>query len=71
LVFVGFVGFGEFGAEFVFGDIGAVGVEDITSGNMRVRDGDGRGVWGLRGYYGRYGDRRTRPFAFARGVGCG
>ena len=30
LVFVGFVEFGEFAAEFVFGDVGAVGVEDVT-----------------------------------------
>ena len=30
LVFAGFVEFGEFLAELVFGDIGAVGVEDIT-----------------------------------------
>ena len=31
LVFVGFVEFGELGAEFVFGDVGAVGVEDVTA----------------------------------------
>lgn len=30
LVFAGFVEFGEFGAEFVFGDVGAVWVEDVT-----------------------------------------
>ena len=30
LIFVGFVHFGEFGAEVVFGDIGAVGVEDVA-----------------------------------------
>jgi hypothetical protein len=30
LVFVGFVDFGEFGAEIVFGYVGAVGVEDVT-----------------------------------------
>jgi hypothetical protein len=30
LVFVGFVDFGEFGAEIIFGDVGAVGVEDVT-----------------------------------------
>lgn len=30
LVFVGFVELGEFLAEFVFGDVGAVGVEDVT-----------------------------------------
>lgn len=30
LVFVGFVDLGEFGAEFVFGDVGAVGVEDVA-----------------------------------------
>ena len=29
-VFVGFVEFGEFGAEFVFGDVGTGGVEDIA-----------------------------------------
>lgn len=32
LVFVGFVEFGELGAEFVFGDVGAVGVEDVAVG---------------------------------------
>ena len=31
-VFVGFVEFGELLAEFVFGDVGAVGVEDVTVG---------------------------------------
>ncbi len=30
LVLVGFVEFGELGAEFVFRDVGAVGVEDVT-----------------------------------------
>lgn len=30
LVFVGFVELGELLAEFVFGDVGAVGVEDVT-----------------------------------------
>jgi len=30
LIFVGFVELGEFGAEFVFGDVGAIGVEDVT-----------------------------------------
>ena len=30
LVFVGFVEFGEFGAEFVFGNVGAVRVEDVA-----------------------------------------
>jgi len=30
LVFVGFVEFGEFAAEFVFGDVGAVRVEDVA-----------------------------------------
>jgi hypothetical protein len=30
LVLVGLVKFGELGSEFVFGDVGAVGVEDIT-----------------------------------------
>ena len=30
LVFGGFVEFAEFGAELVFGDIGAVRVEDVT-----------------------------------------
>ena len=30
LVFVGFVELGELGAEFVFGDISAAGVEDIA-----------------------------------------
>ena len=30
LVFVGFVELGELLAEFVFGDVGAVGVEDIS-----------------------------------------
>ena len=30
LVFVGFVELGELVAEFVFGDVGAVGVEDVT-----------------------------------------
>lgn len=30
LVFVDLVELGEFGAEFVFGDVGAVGVEDIS-----------------------------------------
>ena len=30
LVFVGFVEFGELGAEFIFGDVGFAGVEDIT-----------------------------------------
>ena len=32
LVFVGFVELGELLAEFVFGDVGAVGVEDVTVG---------------------------------------
>ena len=31
-VFVGFVELGELLAEFVFGDVGAVGVEDVTVG---------------------------------------
>jgi hypothetical protein len=30
LVFVGFVEFAKFGAELIFGDIGAVGVENVT-----------------------------------------
>ena len=30
LVFVGFVELGEFVAEFVFGDVGAVGVKNVT-----------------------------------------
>jgi hypothetical protein len=30
LVFVGFVDFGEFGAEVVFANIGAIGVEDVA-----------------------------------------
>ena len=30
LVFVGFVELGEFLAEFVFGDVGAIGMEDVT-----------------------------------------
>ena len=30
LVFVGFIELGEFLAEFVFGDVGSVGVEDIA-----------------------------------------
>ena len=30
LVFAGFVEFGELATEFVFGDVGAVGVEDIA-----------------------------------------
>ena len=34
LVFVGFVELGEFLAEFVFGDIGSVGVEDIAVNEM-------------------------------------
>ena len=32
LVFVGFVELGELLAEFVFGDVGAVGVEDVAVG---------------------------------------
>ena len=32
LVFVRLVDFGEFGAEVVFADVGAVGVEDIAGG---------------------------------------
>lgn len=31
LVFRGFVEFSEFGAELVFGDVGAIGVEDVTT----------------------------------------
>lgn len=34
LIFVGFVHFGEFGAEVIFGDIGAVGVQDIAGGEI-------------------------------------
>ena len=30
LILAGFVEFGKLGSEFVFGDVGAVGVEDIT-----------------------------------------
>lgn len=30
LVFVGFVELGEFLAEFVFGDVGAIGMEDVN-----------------------------------------
>ena len=37
LVFVGFVELGEFLAEFVFGDIGSVGVEDIAVDEMNQK----------------------------------
>lgn len=39
LVFVGFVEFGELGAEFVFRDVGAVWVEDVTGKRAGVSRG--------------------------------
>ena len=42
LVFVGFVELGELLAEFVFGDVGAVGVEDVAVGGR----GESAVVWG-------------------------
>ena len=37
LVFAGLVDFGELGAELVFGDVGAVGVEDVAGTNYAIR----------------------------------
>jgi len=39
LIFVGFVEFGELGAEFVFRDVGAVGVEDVTGKEFGISRG--------------------------------
>jgi hypothetical protein len=36
LVLVGLVHFGELASEFILGDVGTVGVEDITIGNIRI-----------------------------------
>ena len=40
LVLVGFVQLGEFGAELVFGDVGAVWVEDVAVVEARLVDMD-------------------------------
>ena len=72
LVFVGFVELGELLAEFVFGDVGAVGVEDVTvggSGQNTAHD-QFEGSQRKRGYCCEVG-APTRPSAFDQGGRCG
>lgn len=49
LVGVGLVDFGQFGAEVVLGDVGAVGVEDVAGRHMLARSSDWDGGMGFRG----------------------
>lgn len=61
LVFVGLVQVGDLVAEFVFGDVGAVGVEDVPTSLLVRWLLDGVGV----------GGGRTQPSASGQAGGCG
>ena len=67
LVFVGFVELGELLAEFVFGDIGAIRVENVS--NMANHGVSGLSVCGDLRYLETAWDRtlRTRPSVYGRG----
>jgi len=71
LVLVGLVEFGEFASEFVLGDVGAVGVEDVTVPSLldpvfQLRsNSNGISVIGRR----RRSLQLTQPFACGRGGG--
>lgn len=71
LVFVGFVEFRELGAEFVFRDVGAVGVEDVTGEGGNVSRNLLGGLRETRVLWMRDGRVRTRPFVFDLGGHCG
>ena len=64
LVLAGLVEFGELGAEFVFGDVGAVGVEDIAVGFVRNLHILGCFAWFIQ-------VQLTRPFVSCLGERCG
>ena len=67
LVFVGFVELGELLTEFVFGYIGAVGVEDVTRGWERSEGSpcvifqEGRGLVSIAGLWGTHTTICFRP----------
>jgi hypothetical protein len=69
LVLVGLVEFRKLGSQVVLGDVGTVGVEDITVGpsesssRFDALSSSGKILVGLQG-------QLTRPFAYGRGGDC-
>jgi len=68
LVFAGFIELGEFSSEFVFRNVGAVGVEDVTGAKNISKRALSKDIGYKRAK--REVCRRTRPSAFFLGGHC-